>query len=486
MTTMKLQQNNDTFTDSGGSSGGSGPTNQPRFGRRHSLSGNTGANPDGVSGSISVISASLGKESSSGSNGPGRNSRLRPLSRRNSVGNFAEGPLLPLRRRNSQSSLISAESVQLPEPKSRCARNNKLNAKKDDRITEDRKGEDIVNASDNNTISSNSAQPSSSNPVPTVSSTLPQLSLGNNRRRVGFTDNTYSRRSLPSDILSLTLSATPGSSSGIIDVSSLRGRRPSLSVDSDPLLWEMNFERKNRHFGPMSSSRAQAMGKPSHSLEFQKVLEALSPDTDANAQQSTENPNIKVTPPKQTKQVSRGWSKARIKVNAAVGMSLTSKTRTRRGSECASHDEAEEDIQKDKEGEEKQQDKDSKKTKEKKRFPKSRGWIIVKRSLPQIAEMAPPRTGIDAKPFSIKNICQLVKAKEFRMMMKRRASFMENGRFQFDEAKADLYDRYKEALNDKSSRRNKNKSPVAMVNGDTKEDDNFEMKYDGKTNSGQE
>ncbi|KAJ8047498.1 hypothetical protein HOLleu_06517 [Holothuria leucospilota] len=73
--------------------------------------------------------------------------------------------------------------------------------------------------------------------------------------------------------------------------------------------------------------------------------------------------------------------------------------------------------------------------------PKSRGWIIVKKNLPKIAEMA-PKDSIDTMPMQFTNIAQIVRAKQFRMMMKRRASFIENGVFQFDEAKADLYKRY--------------------------------------------
>ncbi|XP_038057027.1 uncharacterized protein LOC119728740 [Patiria miniata] len=70
-----------------------------------------------------------------------------------------------------------------------------------------------------------------------------------------------------------------------------------------------------------------------------------------------------------------------------------------------------------------------------------RGWEIVRAKLTTIADMA-PKDSIDSKPLTFRNIADLVKAKEFRLMMKRRASFIENGRFQFDEAKQDLYRRY--------------------------------------------
>ncbi|XP_071478258.1 uncharacterized protein [Diadema antillarum] len=73
---------------------------------------------------------------------------------------------------------------------------------------------------------------------------------------------------------------------------------------------------------------------------------------------------------------------------------------------------------------------------------RSRGWRIVKVRLSEIAAKA-PKNGIDSTPITFRNIAQLVKAKEFRMMLKRRASFIENGRFQFEEAKQDLYARYK-------------------------------------------
>lgn len=73
---------------------------------------------------------------------------------------------------------------------------------------------------------------------------------------------------------------------------------------------------------------------------------------------------------------------------------------------------------------------------------RSRGWKIVKARLSEIAEKA-PKNGIDSTPLTFRNIAQLVKAKQFRMMLKRRASFMDNGRFQFEEAKQDLYARYK-------------------------------------------
>ncbi|XP_033636738.1 uncharacterized protein LOC117297700 [Asterias rubens] len=81
------------------------------------------------------------------------------------------------------------------------------------------------------------------------------------------------------------------------------------------------------------------------------------------------------------------------------------------------------------------------------KHPRSRGWIFIKDNLRSIADMS-PRDSIDSKPLSFKNIADLVKAKEFRLMMKRRASFIENGRFQFEEAKQDLYRRYGRANGD--------------------------------------
>ncbi|XP_022105495.1 uncharacterized protein LOC110987244 [Acanthaster planci] len=73
---------------------------------------------------------------------------------------------------------------------------------------------------------------------------------------------------------------------------------------------------------------------------------------------------------------------------------------------------------------------------------RNRGWEIVRDNLKTIADMA-PKDSIDSKPLTFRNIADLVKAKEFRLMMKRRASFIENGRFQFEEAKQDLYRRYR-------------------------------------------
>lgn len=73
--------------------------------------------------------------------------------------------------------------------------------------------------------------------------------------------------------------------------------------------------------------------------------------------------------------------------------------------------------------------------------PKSRGWKIVKNNLSRIVEML-PRDSIDSRPMQFTNIAQIVRAKQFRLMMQRRASFIENGIFRFEEAKRDLYKRY--------------------------------------------
>ena len=176
-------------------------------------------------------------------------------------------------------------------------------------------------------------------------------------------------------------------------------------------------------------------------------MEALSPDTDSAESSKTETGPAKNSSPKQTKKLRRNWSKTRIKVQAIANLQSSvgkeqrnsfSNKRVTDGKDIKNKEDDEED-----QDEETGSEDESKKVsqKEKKLFPRSRGWRIIKEKLSSIAEMAPPRTGFDAK-FSFRNIAQLVKAKEFRMMMKRRASFMENGRFQFDEAKTDLYARY--------------------------------------------
>ena len=295
--------------------------------------------------------------------------------------------------------------------------------------------------------------------LPTISSTLPHVNnIFDIKRRDSYGDLKHlRRRSLTDDF--------PTESSLNKPRKPLRRHVSfvSLSVGSDPLnIWEMDIDKKH-YYPPVSSpfpmsgsnpssspprqQPSEAKMMPSHSKEFQKVMKALSPDTDTAESSKPEDP-AKNSSPKQTKKLRRNWSKTRIKVQAIANLQSSmgkeqrnsfSNKRMTDSKEIKNKEDDDEEDQNEETGSEDEGEKVS--NKEKELFPRSRGWRIIKDKLSSIAEMAPPRTGFDAK-FSIRNIAQLVKAKEFRMMMKRRASFMENGRFQFDEAKTDLYARY--------------------------------------------